>query len=65
VRAENGVDWANEGGDYNSTLIGELETTSTGWTEVTIPTEMVQNWIDNPATNFGIILLTEADNNGS
>ena len=31
---------------------------------MTIPTQLVQNWIDNPATNFGIILLTEADNNG-
>ena len=59
TNATSSENWANEGGDYNTSLIGELETSSTGWTEIIIPTATVQDWIDNPATNFGIILLAE------
>ena len=56
TKATNSENWTNEGGDFNSTLLGEMETSSIGWIETTIPTTMVQDWIDNPATNFGIIL---------
>jgi len=63
TQAADNDNWTTEGGDYNTTLLGEIETSSDGWIETTIPTEIVQSWIDNPATNFGIILIaTGADN---
>ena len=61
-QATNSVNWTNGGGDYQATLIGTMPTDNIGWTELNLNTGVVQDWIDNPSNNFGIILIATADN---
>jgi hypothetical protein len=50
------VAWNNNGGDYSPTPIISTTTTGNCWVELDVTT-LVQNWITNPSTNFGIILI--------
>ena len=55
--------WTNAGGDFNATPDATAMTTSTGatWTSSSSLVSRVQNWLDQPATNFGwIIIVNEA-----
>ncbi len=55
--------WTNGGGDYEATLLGTMPTDNNGWAEMTLTTATIQNWIDNPAANYGILLIATAVNN--
>ncbi|GEM_PF-867828 len=48
--------WTNPGGDYNTTVEGSMATASLGYQSMTLSTALVQDWIDNPASNFGLFL---------
>ncbi len=44
------------GGNYNTTPILSEPINSSGWTFVTIPSSVIQEWLDTPASNFGLML---------
>ncbi|PKO02089.1 MAG: hypothetical protein CVU43_09730 [Chloroflexi bacterium HGW-Chloroflexi-5] len=57
-----GNNWDTAGGDYDATALGSVAVSSTGTKTITLPTSIVQKWIDTQ--NFGVILkhTSEADN---
>ncbi len=44
------------GGNYDATLLLSEPVNSIGWTSITIPSTLIQEWLDNPDTNFGLML---------
>jgi hypothetical protein len=61
--ASSGVAWATAGAkgsaDRSSTLLGTLSATSTGLRTLTLNSSgiaQVQSWVNDPATNFGLIV---------
>jgi hypothetical protein len=52
---ETGVTWSNFGDGFQQTPIGSFMADSTGWHTVTV-TSQVQEWVDNPSQNFGLVL---------
>ncbi len=62
--ATSSTSWLNPGGDFNTTTLGSMPTDSKGYQSMTLPVSLVQEWIDNPANNFGLMLLsTGGDSN--
>ena len=62
-QASSGVYWqtagANGSADYNSTVLGTLTSTGTGFATITLNTAGIarlQAWIANPSTNYGFIV---------
>ncbi len=61
--AESGQYWENSGAagsnDYNSTLLGTLNSTTTGFATITLNAAgiaVVQGWINSPSSNYGFII---------
>lgn len=61
-------DWATDGGDYNSgTVLSSLTTdgseddTWLEWSSTPAFVSVVQGWINNPASNNGVILISYSD----
>jgi hypothetical protein len=55
----NSTNWTNAGGDFNSTPSSTLNVSNTGnytWTSSQLTAD-VQNWLDNPSTNNGWIII--------
>lgn len=55
------TNWANAGGDYSPTVSGSVTVSVNGsytWTSTPAMVANVQNWLDNPAQNFGWVLTT-------
>ena len=44
------------GGNYDPTPILSEPINSSGWTFVTIPTSIIQEWLDTPESNFGLMI---------
>ena len=59
VQATNNENWATAGGDFIPTSLGTFSTDSIGWTELILDATIVQEWVDNPSTNFGILITAE------
>jgi len=56
--ASNTTAWNNSGGDFNPATEGIMTTESLGYRTMTLSTALVQDWIDHPSTNFGLMLLS-------
>ena len=52
------VTWNNFGSSYDPTAIGSFMADSEGWRDVDV-TALVQDWVDDPSSNFGILLRQE------
>jgi 3-phytase len=68
TRAKQGVNWATAGAlaasDRGTVAIGNLTATKTGQAIITLNAAgvaLVQSWVNNPATNFGILLQNYAN----
>ncbi|MFK7774049.1 MAG: LamG-like jellyroll fold domain-containing protein [Saprospiraceae bacterium] len=61
IEATQPIDWTNEGGDYDPTLLGSIPTNTKDWYSTTLPINTIQNWIDNSSTNYGLILLNSGN----
>ena len=48
--------WTTPGGDYNASPMASLSTANQGYTSTNLPTSDIQNWVDNSANNYGMIL---------
>lgn len=60
--------WDNPGGDYESTMISAFDIVDTGsytWPSTQEFTALVQNWLENPDENNGLILIGDEETNGS
>jgi hypothetical protein len=62
-QAASGTDWqlagANGTADYNSTILGTLQSTGTGFATITLNAAGIarlQSWINNPSSNYGFII---------
>lgn len=64
-KIQNTVDWAGgrngcgvAGTDYLTNLVGSAIATNTTqeWVEFTLDTDVIQNWVDNPSQNYGLVL---------
>ena len=64
-KVQNTGDWAGgrngagvAGTDYTTALVGSATAadTTAEWVEFTLDASVVQNWIDNPGQNYGIVL---------
>ena len=53
--SEYSITWNNKPG-WSGTLDTVSVGTSPGWYQWTIPASVVQNWVDNPGTNHGIVI---------
>lgn len=54
--------WNKPGGDFDSTeLDGIGRAIDTGWCDVTLNINVIQEFIDNPETNYGYILIPNRD----
>ncbi|NOS99285.1 MAG: DNRLRE domain-containing protein [Phycisphaerales bacterium] len=57
-----GTSWTTAGGDFTGTPVASINITTTGtytWTSTPAMVTGVQNWLDNPATNFGWLIRGE------
>ena len=70
-QASSGNSWASAGaqgtGDHGSTVLGTLTPTSTGAYQLVLNASgiaAVQGWIDDPSSNFGLILQDYGNRNG-
>jgi hypothetical protein len=53
--------WAYPGGEYSGSLgVIDVSGNATGDFSTSLPIDVVQDWIDNPTTNYGIGLVTKA-----
>ena len=67
---ENKATWtaATDSTDWNSPGDFFSEITPPNWTiiddsiEVTLPTDLLQNWLESDSTNFGLVIYSSADN---
>jgi hypothetical protein len=55
--------WLSFGGDFLAAVASRLFSTFTSgaWVSFDLPPALVQGWIDNPATNCGVIVKTSLD----
>lgn len=53
--SETGVTWANFGNAFEPTPILSFRTDDIGWIELDV-TAQVQNWVNNPSQNFGLLI---------
>jgi hypothetical protein len=59
-RSPSGPAWVHPGGDYESPIVTACEITDVGcytWGPTARMTQTVQQWVNNPASNFGWILI--------
>ncbi|MFK8007335.1 MAG: LamG-like jellyroll fold domain-containing protein [Saprospiraceae bacterium] len=61
IEATQPIDWTNEGGDYDPTLLGSIPTNTKDWYSTTLPANTIQNWVDNASENYGLILLSSGN----
>ncbi len=61
IEATQPIDWTNQGGDYDPTLLGSIPTSTQDWYSTTLPINTIQNWIDNSSQNYGLILLNSGN----
>ncbi len=61
------IPWANPGGDFDGTASATFNVTDTGAYTVSSPEMItdVQNWLDNPSSNFGWIIIGNESQNAS
>ena len=57
--------WDKEGGDYDPTVLGSVAITNTGWVELELPLELIEGWIANPTTNYGLLLKASSNSSGA
>ena len=60
--------WTTPGGDFTSTASAQIQVTAFGantWGSTAAMVADVQGWLDQPATNFGWILIGEEQNTAS
>jgi hypothetical protein len=69
--ASAGVNWqtagANGSNDRETTVLGAITGSTTGLKTVTLNSSgiaKVQSWINNPATNYGLVILDYANSDG-
>ncbi len=61
-----GNSWTNPGGDFDLTTQSDVTTvTTTGYYTIKLNTQMVQDWISNPLTNYGLIIKSIDETSGS
>jgi spore coat protein A len=63
--AEAGVTpWGNAGGDFDATASGStlINNTTPVWSSTAAMVSDVQDWLDNPATNYGWVLIGDEAN---
>lgn len=53
--ATNTTVWTTPGGDYGSTLEGSMAVPVIGYHTMTLSASLIQDWVDNPITNFGLL----------
>lgn len=59
-RSPSGPAWAHPGGDYESPIVTACEVNNVGyysWGPTARMMQTIQRWVDNPASNFGWILI--------
>lgn len=58
--------WKNQGGDFDasavaSAVVGTVPLSSSTWGPTPEMTAVVQDWLDNPAANFGLLIFGNED----
>jgi hypothetical protein len=61
-----GAPWLADGGDFDENAAGRAVTMDAVNVMKTfeIDTAVVQGWLDNPATNYGLILVADSESGG-
>lgn len=54
--ASTGISWSNPGGDFNPVSMAAEKTTLFDYDLFKLKTSVVQNWVDNPGTNYGMLI---------
>lgn len=57
------TNWTTAGGDFNATAAATVAIGNNGTYTYSIPT-LVQNWINNPATNYGLLMKQVSETSG-
>jgi len=67
VYATDAVTWTTPGGDYSATDYGYFRTSATGWMRCTSSgiVDLIQFWVENPDSNFGMIIVSDTTANDS
>lgn len=52
------TNWLTPGGDYSPQIEGIMLTDTLGYQEMILSPALIQDWIDHPETNFGIMLFS-------
>ena len=56
--------WISYGGDYDGTVLSSCAyaaMTKGGWVSFSLPTNVVQGWVDSPSSNRGVLIKPSAD----
>ena len=59
-----GATWQTAGGDRSTAILASIAPTGTGAISVPFVAQAVQAWVDDPAQNFGLVMLGDANLNG-
>lgn len=60
--------WASAGGDFNTTPLATLSVGGTGsytWESTSALVALVQDWLDNPENNFGLLIRGDENSTGT
>jgi hypothetical protein len=51
--------WATEGGDYDAAPVSDIITPATSCATFTLNNSLIQGWIANPGTNYGLMIKSQ------
>lgn len=61
ISKEAATNWATAGGSFDATSLASSTITSAGSVNLSIPASIVQSWIDDSTTNYGLLLKKKND----